>query len=74
MQQVFSASNQPLSVFDSCVKPAGMRILLYSVTKGVKRKGVYYVFLSKQHLDNVYTRVAIYRFALGPLHTVAHGR
>ena len=41
--------------------------------KRSQAKGVYYVFLYKQQLDNVYTRVAIHRFTLSPLHTVAHG-
>ena len=35
--------------------------------KRSQAKGVYYVFLYKQHLDNVYTRVAIHRFTLGSL-------
>ena len=44
-------------------------LLLCSVTKGVKRqaKGVYYVFPYKQHMDNVYTLVAIRRFTIGSL-------
>ena len=41
--------------------------------KRSQAKGVYYVFLYKQQLDNVYTRVAVHRFALSPLHAVAHG-
>ena len=41
--------------------------------KRSQAKGVYYVFLYKQQLDNVYTRVAIHRFTLSPLHAVAHG-
>ena len=35
--------------------------------KRSQAKGVYYVFLYKQHMDNVYTRVAIHRFTLGSL-------
>ena len=35
--------------------------------KRSQAKGVYYVFLYKQHLDNVYTRVASTRFTIGSL-------
>ena len=49
------------------------RLMLYSATKGVKRKDVYYVFLYKQQLDNVYTPTTIHRFTLSPLHPGAHG-
>ena len=35
--------------------------------KRSQAKGVYYVFLYKQHMDNVYTRVAIHRFTIGSL-------
>ena len=35
--------------------------------KRSQAKGVYYVFLYKQHMDNVYTLVAIRRFTLGSL-------
>ena len=38
--------------------------LLFRNTRS-QAKGVYYVFLDKQHLDNVYTQVAIHRFTLG---------
>ena len=41
--------------------------------KRSQAKGVYYVFLYKQQLDSIYTQVAIHRFTLVPLHTVAHG-
>ena len=48
-------------------------LLLYSATKGVKRKGVFYVFLYKQKLDNVYTQTTIHRFTMSPLHPADHG-
>ena len=35
--------------------------------KRSQAKGVYYLFLYKQHMDNVYTRVAFHRFPLGSL-------
>ena len=35
--------------------------------KRSQAKGVYYVFLYKQHMEYVYTRVAIHRFPLGSL-------
>ena len=35
--------------------------------KRSQAKGVHYVFLYKQHLDNVSTRVVIHRFTLGSL-------
>ena len=35
--------------------------------KRSQAKGVYYVFLYKQQLDSVYTRVAIHRFTLVPI-------
>ena len=41
--------------------------------KRSQAKGVYYLFLYKQYLDNVYTQTAIHRFTLAPLHGVAHG-
>ena len=41
--------------------------------KRSQAKGVYYVFLYKQYLDNVYTQTATHRFTLALLHAVAHG-
>ena len=35
--------------------------------KRSQAKGVYFVFLYKQHMDNIYTLVAIRRFTIGPL-------
>ena len=54
-------------------KAAVTTLLLYSATKGVKRKGVYYVFLFEQQLHNVCTQTTIHRFTMSPLHPVAHG-
>ena len=53
--------------------PGGVYVTVMFRNKRSQAKGVYYVFLSKQPLDNVYTRVAIHRFTIGTLHTVAHG-
>ena len=38
-----------------------------------KAKGVFYVFLYKQKLDNVYTQTTIHRFTMSPLHPADHG-
>ena len=57
--------------FRSCTTKCQIYVFTrYTVIFRNKRsqaKGVYYVFLYKQHMDNVYTQVALHRFPLGSL-------
>ena len=66
-------AGSPIAVFArvQCLEPktGQEKVLLCSVTKGVKRRvsTMYFYISSIWTLDNVYTRVALHRFTLGSL-------